>query len=176
MLFPRYLIVIMLLMLAGCNDLNPSSSDERPVVDCGISGSGVCQVAPDFSLFDTLSNPVTMSAELVGADGIVLYFTMWCPQCNLHVDDMIADVIPNFPDVKFFLIDYNSGTITQAYITQNSYGYDSMTVLVDEIQHVYYLYKAAMGTTVVIDNAGIVQMNEDYKDGTKLTETLIALP
>jgi len=117
-----------------------------------------------------------MSSELVGADGIVLYFTMWCPLCNLHTDDMIADVIPNFPNVKFFLIDYVSGTISQAYITQNSYGYDSMTVLVDEIQHVYDLYNAAMGTAVVIDNAGIVQMNEDYKDGTKLTQTLTALP
>jgi hypothetical protein len=36
-----------------------------------------------------------------------------------------------------------------------------------------------MGTTVVIENdvtKGIVRMNEDYKDGTKLTETLTALP
>ena len=34
-----------------------------------------------------------------------------------------------------------------------------------------------MGTTVVIDSAGnIVRMNEDYKDGVKLIETLQALP
>ena len=176
MLFPRYVIIIMLLMLTGCKDLNPSSEDKRQDVDCGITGPGVCQVAPDFSLFDTLSNPVTMSAELVGADGIVLYFTMWCPQCNQDTDDMIAKAIPNFPNVKFFLIDYVSGTITKAYITQNSYGYDSLTGLVDDITHVYDLYNAAMGTTVVIDKAGIVQMNETYKDGSKLLNTLNALP
>jgi hypothetical protein len=36
-----------------------------------------------------------------------------------------------------------------------------------------------MGTTVVIENSGgqgTVRMNEDYKDGTKLTDTLDALP
>ena len=36
-----------------------------------------------------------------------------------------------------------------------------------------------MGTTVVIENAGshgIVRMNEDYKDSTRLIETLNALP
>ena len=33
-----------------------------------------------------------------------------------------------------------------------------------------------MGTTVVIGNDRVVRMNEDYKDGVKLTETLQALP
>ena len=48
--------------------------------------------------------------------------------------------------------------------------------LVDGDQVVFDLYKASMGTTVVIDKNGIVRMNEDYKDGVKLTETLQALP
>jgi len=33
-----------------------------------------------------------------------------------------------------------------------------------------------MGTTVVIDSAGIVNMNEDYKDGVKLRAVLGELP
>jgi hypothetical protein len=48
-------------------------------------------------------------------------------------------------------------------------------VLVDNIQEVLTLYQATMGTTVVIDNAGTVRMNEDYKDGVKLNETLASL-
>ena len=44
-------------------------------------------------------------------------------------------------------------------------------------QAVLDLYQATMGTTVVINSVGnIVEMNEDYKDGVKLTETLQALP
>jgi hypothetical protein len=33
-----------------------------------------------------------------------------------------------------------------------------------------------MGTTVVIDKAGVVRMNEDYKDGLRLQAVLAGLP
>lgn len=176
MLFPRYLIVIMLVILTGCGDLNPSSNDLQAPVDSGTIGPGAGQIAPDFSLFDTLGNPVTLSAELVAADGIVLYFTMWCPICDSHMSHMRAQVIPNFTNVKFFFVDYVSGTVELSRAAQDSNGYNDLTVLVDNTQDVLTLYTATMGTTVVIDNAGSVRMNEDYKDGAKLIETLLALP
>jgi len=119
---------------------------------------------------------VTMSAELVETDGIVLYFTMWCPICDSHMSHMRARIIPNFPNVKFFIIDFVSGTIDDSRTAQENNGYTDLTVLVDNTQEVLTLYQATMGTTVVIDNAGIVLMNEDYKDGVKLTEVLTALP
>mgnify|MGYP001825190108 CR=1 FL=1 len=180
MLFPRYLLFVLIILVTGCDDLYPSSDDKREPVDPSTIGSQPGQIAPDFDLSDTENNMVNMFTELNSASGIVLYFTMWCPKCNQDTDDMIARVIPNFPNVKFFLIDYISGSISQAYITQNSYGYDSMTVLVNNIpQDVLSLYEATMGTTVVIENAdshGIVRMNEDYKDASRLIETLNALP
>jgi len=37
-------------------------------------------------------------------------------------------------------------------------------------------YKGTMGTTVVIDSAGIVKMNEDYRDGSNLQSVLAGLP
>jgi hypothetical protein len=49
-------------------------------------------------------------------------------------------------------------------------------VLADTNQSVLDLYHATMGTTVVIDSTGIVRMNEDYKDGTRLRNVLEALP
>jgi hypothetical protein len=33
-----------------------------------------------------------------------------------------------------------------------------------------------MGTTVVVDNTGIIRMNEDFRDGTRLQATLAGLP
>lgn len=176
MSFPRYLLLILLLALAGCDDLNPSSNDERPPVDSGSIGPSVGQIAPDFSLFDTLNNPVTMSAALSNVDGIVLYYTMWCPICDAHMSHMRARVIPDYPDVSFLIIDYVSGTVELSREAQLSNGYADMTVLVDNIQEVLTLYQATMGTTVVIDSTGTVRMNEDYKDGTRLTETLATLP
>lgn len=33
-----------------------------------------------------------------------------------------------------------------------------------------------MDTTIVVDSGGVIRMNEDYKHGFKMTETLRALP
>jgi hypothetical protein len=81
--------------------------------------------------------------------------------------------------VKFLIVDYVSGTVEQSRIAQEENFYTDLTVLVDNIQQVLALYEATMGTTVVIENAGshgVVRMNEDYKDSTRLVETLNALP
>ena len=36
-------------------------------------------------------------------------------------------------------------------------------------------YDATMGTTVVIGSDGVIRMNEDYKDGSKLKDVLSGL-
>jgi hypothetical protein len=92
---------------------------------------------------------------------------------------MRTQVIPNYPNVKFLIVDYVSGTVELSLSAQQENGYTDLTVLVDNVQEVLTLYQATMGTTVVIENAGshgVVRMNEDYKDSVKLTTTLDALP
>jgi peroxiredoxin len=176
MLFRSFFFLILAFMLSGCGDLNPSSADLRPPVEPGTIGPAVGQVAPDFALFDTLNNTVSLTAELASADAVVLYFTMWCPICDSHMSHMRANIIPNFPNVKFYMVDYVSGTVEYARDAQQSNGYTDLNVLVDNIQEVTKLYDATMGSTIVIDKTQIVQMNEDYKDGTRLAEVLTALP
>ena len=183
----RYLIVAAILMasfgLAGCDgamdDLRPSGEDKRQDVVDGSMGTQVGQQSPDFSILDTLGNSRGLYDELSqpGVTGVVLYFTMWCPICESHMKDLRNNVIPNFPSVKFFLVDYVSGSVASSLATQQAFGYTSIDTLVDSDQAVLDLYNATMGTTVVINSVGnIVEMNEDYKDGVKLTETLQALP
>ncbi len=179
MSFPRYLLIALALAVTACDDLYPSGEDKRAPVDSSTIGANVGQIAPDFSLSDTEGNTVTMSAELVNTDAIVLYYTMWCPICDSHMSHMRARVIPNYPNVRFLIMDYVSGTVELSRSAQISNGYTDLTALVDNIQHVLSLYEATMGTTVVIENSGshgIVRMNEDYKDSKKLTTTLDALP
>ena len=179
MSFPRYLLIALVITLTACDDLYPSSDDKRPPVDTSAVGSSVGQIAPDFSLLDTENNMAHMLTELNSSSGIVLYFTMWCPTCNSHMYHMQTEVMPNFPNVRFFIVDFVSGTVALSRDAQLSNGYADLTVLVDNVQEVLNLYNANMGTTVVIENSGgqgTVRMNEDYKDGTKLTATLTALP
>jgi len=177
----RLIIPILLLGLAGCggitDDLAPSSEDKQPAVEAGTIGIRVTQQSPDFSLFDTLGVSRGLYAELaIPKDGVVLYFNMWCPICDYHASHMRAAVMPNFPDVSFFLVDYVTGSISASRAAQIDNRYADIETLVDTDQAVFDLYNASMGTTVVIDKDGIVRMNEDYKDGVKLIETLQALP
>jgi len=181
MLFLRLLLLVLIFHLSACadllDDINPSDSDRRGDFDATTIGYHPGETAADFASFDTLNETVVMSAELVGSDAIVLYFTMWCPVCDSHMTHMRKNTIPNYPDVKFYFVDYVSGMISVARAAQLSNGYGNSNVLVDDINHTMTnLYNATMGTTIVIDNTSIVQMNEDYKDGRKLQEVLDALP
>ena len=180
MSFLRYLLIALALTVTACDDLYPSGEDKRAPVDTSTIGANVGQIAPDFDLSDTEGNMVTMSTELFTNDAVVLYYTMWCPICDSHMSHMRAQVIPNYPNVSFLIIDYVSGTVELSRSAQVSNGYTDMTALVNNIpQDVLSQYEATMGTTVVIENAGshgVVRMNEDYKDSVKLTTTLDALP
>jgi len=172
------------LLLTACDgmvdDLAPSGEDKRPVVDTSIIGTQVGQITEDFTLQDTLYAYRSLHTELdtpASTTGVVLYFTMWCPICDSHASHMRTFVMPNFPDVQFFLVDYVTGSVANARTAQVDNGYTNIDTLADVSQEVFNLYKASMGTTVVIGSAEKrVRMNEDYKDGVKLIETLQALP
>ena len=170
------------LFLVACgnmmDDLNPSSSDKRPSVQPGTTGPAVGQNAPDFTLSDTLGNNVTLSSVVPTVQGVVMYFTMWCPICDSDMSHMQSTTIPAFPNVRFYAVDYVSGTVADARNAEISNGFDGsgFTVLADTQQTVLGLYQATMGITVVIDRTGVVRMNELYKDGSRLQTVLSNLP
>jgi peroxiredoxin len=174
--------LLLLFTLVACgnmmDDLNPSGNDNRPLVQPGTTGPAVGQNAPDFTLNDTLGESVTLSSVFPTVQGVVIYFTMWCPICDSHMSHMRSSQIPGFPNVRFYAVDYVSGTVADARNAEISNGYDGsgFTVLADTQQTVLGLYQATMGTTIVIDRTGVVRMNEDYKDGSRLQTVLANLP
>ncbi|MCF6280631.1 MAG: peroxiredoxin family protein [Candidatus Polarisedimenticolaceae bacterium] len=171
----KYIVLLLVLGLTGCQDnLSPSSSDERPAVVTGIIGNQVGQIAPDFTLESSLNTFHTLSSELATHDGVVLYFTMWCPICDNHMSHMRA-YIASYPNVQFLLVDYVNGSVTDARTSQVSSGYRDLSVLVDLNRTVENLYEGSMGTTIVVDRLGIVQMNQYYSDGRKLGQVLSRL-
>ena len=177
------LLCFLMILVAGCNgtgdDLNPSDSDNRPAEQPGTTGNAVGQNGPDFTLADTLGNNITLSAVFPTAPAVVIYFSMeWCPICEVHLDSIRSAMIPSFPKVLFYVVDYTGGSVGAVLNWAQSSGYadGGWTVLADTSQNVLDLYQATMGTTVVIDKSGVVQMNEDYKDGTRLQEILTTLP
>ena len=175
--------VFFALACAGCtvtDDLFPTGKDERGIGDAGTVGPGVGQSAPGFSTLTSLSDSITLSSELAqpGTRAVVLYFAMWCPVCNSHMDHLVRGVIPLFPDVRFLAVDYLSGSVgdVRANVVANGYAAAPLSVLADLDNAITAAYKGTMGTTVVIDGAGIVRMNEDYKNGARLRQMLEGLP
>ena len=79
--------------------------------------------------------------------------------------------------MRFYAVDYVSGTVADARNSELSNGYEGsgFIVLADTVQTVLNLYHGTMGTTVVIDKTGVIRMNEDYKDD-RLTAALTSLP
>jgi peroxiredoxin len=173
------LLGIVLALLGGCGDnLIPSGDDRRPPVQSGSVGSEVGQNAPGFSVSDTGGATVTLPSALAAANkGVVLYFTMWCPSCDLQTSQLQA-VIPSFPGVGFYLVDYVSGSVAEAGAAALANGYTGVgfITLADTGHQLLNGLRGTMGTTVVIDAAGVIRLNEDYRDGARLKAVLAALP
>ena len=173
------LIAGYLTVLSGCGDnLAPSGEDKRPPVQSGSTGASVSQLAPDFSVSDTNGNIVTLASALAARKAAVFYFTMWCPICDVHMSNIRSSVAPSFQSVGFYLVDYVSGSVSDAAGAASSNGYAGgiFTILADTNHTLLNNFQGTMGTTVVVDNAGIIRMNEDYRDGTRLQATLAGLP
>ncbi len=181
----QLLLLAGILFLTACgeitDDLNPSDNDRREDVVDGSIGNLPGQIVSDFTIIDIDNNYFTLSEHLVGgatpADVIVLYFTMWCPVCLSHTDHIHNFIIPQFSGrgtVVYGVVDYVSGSvsITRDSAEANGYINSEFTILADEDQLVFDQLNAAMGSIVVIDNDGTVLLNENYRTGAALAETL----
>jgi peroxiredoxin len=172
-------ILLLVGLLSGCGDnLLPSGEDKRPPVQAGSSGGSVSQKAPDFSVPDINGIIVTRTSSTAGKRGAVLYFTMWCSICEVHINHLQESVMPQFPDVRFYLVDYVSGSVKGAAdsATANGYAGGPFPILADFDHQLSSNFQGTMGTTVVIDSSGTVRMNEDFQNGSRLVAALSALP
>lgn len=166
--------------LAGCggmlDDLFPSGEDKRPEVVAGSEGPAVGQVAPDFTLSDTLGNPVSLYATLQAAPGAVIYFNMWCDICLGHMAEMAQTVVPTYPDVPVLAVDYVMGSVAASRATQLAYGWDTpdFRFLVDPDGRWMEFYTAPMAV-VVVGADHVIRLNGEY-DWARVDAALAALP
>ncbi|MBI5636458.1 MAG: redoxin domain-containing protein [Nitrospinae bacterium] len=170
-------LLMLVLMLAACgNNLLPSGEDKRAAATGG-AGNATSQTAPAFTMGDTNGGAVSLAALNAAGKHVVLYFTMWCPICDAHMQHMQSKAMVQYPNVAYIAVDYLSGSVAGAAAAQSSAGYGSSPFIVaaDVGQTVMNAYHATMGTTVVIDKTGVIRMNEDYKDGASLLAALGAL-
>ncbi|OIO55274.1 MAG: hypothetical protein COX57_11055 [Alphaproteobacteria bacterium CG_4_10_14_0_2_um_filter_63_37] len=180
-----FLLGGLILGLMGCQvspDLAPSGSDQRPTVTSGTVGYLPGATSADFTAFDTLGAIFRLSDQratgATPADATVLYFTMWCPICSAHADNLLFTLAPQFAGrgvLRIKLVDYVSGSVAGAAASEMANGYSPGFALADVGQTIMKQYHASMGSTIVIDAQGVVRMNEDYRDGSHLAALLDAI-
>jgi len=179
------LLIVLSFSLSACNsvvdDLNPSDSDKRVSVVADSIGNMPGQIVADFIAKDSLNNDFVLSDHLTGgsnpADVVVLYFTMWCPICLSHSDHIFNQVMPQFQSrgtVVYGLVDYVSGSVSATFAAERANGFagSDFTTLSDMNQSLLDQFNGSMGVVVVIDSDGTILLNEDYRNGSALIETL----
>ena len=170
------LIFLLCLYLTACkgmeNDLLPSQKDQRPQKDPSQASQQT-----SITLYNTAGQPITIAPADSKKPGTLLYFTMWCPVCASDTDQLISQVIPQFPQFDYFVIDYVSGDYKAAKASQDSAGYPNppFSVLADPNQLTTSRYHATMGIMVVLGPAGEIRFNEGFKNGVKLKNLLGSL-
>lgn len=178
-----FLAAVFVLTACGdlTDDLSPSGKDKRPAVTAGSTGYMPSQLAANFTISDSRGNNFVLHDHLAGgsdpADVVVLYFTMWCPVCMSHSDHMYNVVIPRFAGrgtVVYAMVDYVSGSVNGTRLAEVSNGYSGsdFVILSDVDQRLLDQFNGAMGIVVVIDSTGTILINEDYRDGSAVIETL----
>lgn len=157
LLIKKILLPSLALLLSACvEDLAPESKDIRNI------DSIESKISEDFSAKTTNDEIVNLKDELANHDAVVLYFTMWCTTCGGHTDEIIYKS-DSYPSVRFLLVDFVSGSISQAKRQQRDNGYDDMTALVDNDDILQKIYDGKMASTIVINNQNKILFNEVYK-------------
>lgn len=157
------LILMIIFSLMHCSNLLPDDDDLRSKNSSGILAVG--QTAPEFALPTSDGGTLTLASSLAGKNGVVIYFTMWCPVCTSHTDEVVQAIMPSFPNSRYVLVDYVSSSIAEAAMLKNYGGYDptGIVVALDKAQTFMNSYGATMAYVVIIDSAGKIRMNEVYK-------------
>ena len=150
------LICISLFLSACVEDLAPGNKDLRKGSNFEI------QISENFSISTTDDEIINLDDELASDDAVVLYFTMWCSTCSAHMDEIDAKQ-DDYPNVRFLMVDFVSGSLSQSKNSQRDNAYNHMTTLVDNNDLLQNRYKGKMASTIIINSQHEILFNEVYK-------------
>jgi len=158
-MFFKLLLSVLMVFLMGCQeDLMPSNNPIESNSFAGKKGNTL----DDISMQSTDGSSLQLSTLLNEHDGVVLYFTMWCPVCDSHMSHIQNQYITTYPNIKFVFIDYIASSLNQAKNNQQANGYQALDVVSDASGELQTLFKGTMATTVIIDKNFIVRLNQTY--------------
>ena len=158
-------LVALVFTLSACQeDLLPDDS-QLPLNATGMT-------LDNFNVSLNTSEEVELTQTLETSDAVVLYFTMWCPVCDSHMNHIRNELVAAYPNVNFIMVDYVSGSQSDSRSSQLNSGYSDFNVIADTDDYLQDLLQGTMGTIVVIDKNQVVLLNEYFKNDSALTQVL----
>ncbi len=132
-------------------------------------------VVDDFTVNLNTEQDYSLSERLNNYDGIVLYFTMWCPVCDNHMQLLRSDFVAQYPNVDFVLVDYVSASAANSRTTQLNNGYRDFNVISDRDDYLENVLDGAMARVVLIDKNFTVVFSELFKNHLDLAAAIEGL-
>ncbi len=132
-------------------------------------------IITDFTVKLNTDQDYSLSDRLNNHNAVVLYFTMWCPVCDNHMQSIRNDFVAQYPDIDFVLIDYVSGSNANSRATQLNNGYSDFDVISDTDDSLEKALQGSMGSVVLIDKNFTVVFSEVFKNEMDLKEAIDAL-
>ncbi|NVK36502.1 MAG: redoxin domain-containing protein [Gammaproteobacteria bacterium] len=169
--FTLILLFTSMIFLSGCEeDLMPSNDP----IHHGIS-SKEGEVIDDLSFAFTNDYSDTLSNRLTAHDGVILYFTMWCPVCDSHMSQLRSRIQTQYPDVDIIFVDYISKSVAYAKDAQQALGYTDFPVAADVNDTLENYFNGTMATTVIIDKNFVVRFHQVFKTSDEIIGVLNTL-
>lgn len=116
-------------------------------------GLEIGDIAPNFTLRDTLGNPVTLT-DYIGKKVMINFWATWCPPCKKEIPELqkFSEEMGDKLVILAINIDGNGDKQVQAIITKMNI---TFPVLLDENDKINELYQViTIPTTYFIDEQG----------------------
>ena len=158
------------------DDLAPDGRDLRDGSSANYPGKlGAIVPATSFKYCDSTNGQ--LSDFIPAKSGVVFYFTMWCSVCYAHTSHIVNTLKPAYPNVEFIVVDFVSGTVGSCSSSVSANGLTGkLPVVADTDLSLFDYFGGTMSKTVLVNAGGMVIFNEDFKDASRLTDALNALP
>ena len=143
------LIVIFLLLLAGCKDQPQSTQQARP-------GNSIGNPAADFSLTDMQGKQVTL-AQFRGKVVILNFWATWCPPCREEMPSM-ESLSQQYKDQGLVLLAVNveedGFQAVSSFLNKTPYSFPILLDTAADVQNLYQVYR--FPESFLIDRNGIL--------------------
>lgn len=148
------LLLILLLIFAGCGSENAVPETSRPA-----ETEQASEIAPDFTVLDGEGNEVKLS-DFFGKPIVVNFWATWCGPCKSELPEFDEAFLEQGEDVQFLMVNLTDGTSdtvesVKTFVEEAGYHFPVFFDTAYDAATIYGI--SAIPLTLFIDSDGVIQ-------------------